>query len=967
MTFPLRARLAMAVAALLAVGFTAAGIKSAMSAETAPAADAPLSPEQEKFFEEKVRPVLAARCLECHGDKKAESGLRLDSRDAALAGGATGEKAVVPGNPDASLLVKAINHAGDIHMPPDDKLAAAEIEALTDWVRQGLPWPVSSQGAAPAMSPTERAAADRQGHWAFQPVADPALPEVQLPQSARGAVDRFVLARLDAAGIKSSPEADRRTLIRRAAIDLVGLPPSAEEVDAFLTDESPDAYERLIDRLLASPHYGERWGRHWLDVARYADTKGYAFANDRRYPYAYTYRDYVIASLNADLPYDQFILEQLAADKLQSAGAEGSISSDPAKLAALGFLTTGRKFNNVHDDLDDKIDATTRGLLGLTVSCARCHDHKYDAIPTDDYYSLYGVFASTSEPSDLPLIGPPEESAEYQKFQEELGKLQKELDDFVTTKYEEFLDQSRRQSADYLARVAAGTQNALAKLPFLSIDPKDLRPRMIQRWQTYLDQHAMPEHATLGLWSELVKLPNEGFAERAAPILAKWQTLPEGTDAGQINPRIKAAFAAESPAARVDVARLYGQLLTAAYEEWKAAGANEEALSKLPPETRQLAEVLVGKDSPPSIDKSDTRQYFDRAARNRQNELKKKVDAFQATSPVAPPRAMVVVDNPNPTEPRVLIRGNPGRPGKQVPRQYLLVLSEAERQPFTRGSGRLDLAEKIASPDNPLTRRVIANRVWMHHFGEPLVLTPSDFGIRCEPPTHPELLEWLASRMLDDDWSLKALHRRLMHSATYRQASADRPECRAVDPENRLWWRTHRRRLELEAMRDSLLALSGQLDERVFGRAVELTKAPYPTRRAVYGHIDRQDLPNLFRVFDIASPDSSTPRRPRTTVPQQALFLMNSPFVVEQAQVLAAQLPQGEGVDDGQRIAQLYRLILQRTPTAEEEAIGRGFVAGAQGDRSPASSSEDVPAAKLSPWEQYAQLLLLTNEVMYID
>jgi hypothetical protein len=960
MTFTLRACPVVAAAVLLVIGPSAA-VSQSLAAET-PAEVAPVTPEQEKFFEEKVRPVLAARCLECHGDKKAESGLRLDSRAAALAGGATGEQAVVPGNPEASLLVKAINHAGDIHMPPDDKLAAAEIEALTDWVRQGLPWPASSQAAAPVMSPAERAAADRSNHWAFQPVADPALPELPHPEAARGAVDAFVQARLAAAGLSQSPAADRRTLVRRAAIDLVGLPPTPEEVDAFLADPSPDAYERLIDRLLASPHYGERWGRHWLDVARYADTKGYAFASDRRYPYAYTYRDYVIAALNADLPYDQFILEQLAADQLSSADREGSAESDPARLAALGFLTTGRKFNNAHDDLDDKIDATTRGLLGLTVSCARCHDHKYDAIPTDDYYSLYGVFASTSEPADLPLIGAPEESAEYQKFQEELGKLQKELDDFVTTKYEEFLDQSRRQSADYLARVAAGTQNALAKLPFLSLDPKDLRPRMIQRWQQYLDDHAKPDHATLGLWSELVKLPDESFAERAAPILAKWRALPEGIGGGQINPRIKAAFAAESPAARVDVARLYGQLLTAAYEEWKAAGANEEALGKLPPEAKELANVLVGKDAPPSVDKSDTRQYFDRAARNRQNELKKKVDAFQATSPVAPPRAMIVVDNPNPTEPRVLIRGNPGRPGKQVPRQYLLVLSETERQPFTRGSGRLDLAERIAAADNPLTRRVIVNRVWMHHFGEPLVLTPSDFGIRCEPPTHPELLDWLASRMLDDNWSLKALHRRLMHSATYRQTSTDRPECRAVDPENRLWWRTHRRRLELEAMRDSLLALSGQLDERIFGRAVELTKAPYPTRRAVYGHIDRQDLPNLFRVFDIASPDSSTPRRPRTTVPQQALFLMNSPFVVEQAQALAAQLPEGEEVDDGQRIARLYRLILQRAPTSEEEAIGRAFVANSQ-----SASQPDPSAPKLSPWEQYAQLLLLTSEVMYID
>jgi len=283
-------------------------------------------------------------------------------------------------------------------------------------------------------------------------------------------------------------------------------------------------------------------------------------------------------------------------------------------------------------------------------------------------------------------------------------------------------------------------------------------------------------------------------------------------------------------------------------------------------------------------------------------------------------------------------------------------MAESERQPFVEGSGRLELARKIAAPDNPLTRRVIVNRLWMHHFGEPLVLSPSDFGVRSDPPTHPELLDWLAMRLLDDGWSLKSLHRRMVVSATYRQTSLDRPECRSADPENRLLWRANRRRLELEAVRDTLLALAGRLDGAMYGRPVELTKAPFPRRRAVYGYIDRQDLPNLFRVFDIASPDSSTPRRPRTTVPQQALFLMNSPLVIEQAQAVAAALPQGDSIDDGQRIAALYRTVLQRPPTSDEEAIGREFIAAAQGG--------DM---KLSAWEQYAQLLLLTNEVMYID
>jgi cytochrome c553 len=918
---------------------------------------AAITAEQEQFFEAKVRPILAARCLDCHGPKKEESGLRLDSRQAALDGGDSGERAVVPGDPDRSLLVTAINRAGDIHMPPETKLPAGEIEILTDWIRQGLPWPQSSQADLPVQSAADRAPDHRANHWAFQPVANPPLPPIRNPQSAvRNPIDHFILARLETAGLSLSPAADRRTLIRRANYDLLGLPPTPEDVAAFTADDRPDAYERLIDRLLASPHYGERWGRHWLDVARYGDTKGYAFAQERRYPYAYTYRDYVIRALNADLPYDKFVVEQLAADRL-------AMGEDKSSLAALGFLTTGRKFNNAHDDLDDQIDATTRGLLGLTVACARCHDHKFDAIPTEDYYSLYGVFASCSPPAELPLLGSPQEGEEHKKFEAELAALRGEAEKFAAEKHAEFLDETRHQSADYLARVAAGTQSTLlAKLPYLSLDPKDLRPRMIQRWQRYLDEQAKADHPVLGPWSELVKLPNEHFPERAAPILARWQAATAGCDRGQLNPLVKAAFAADVPRARMDLARIYGKLLTDAFEQWKAGGASSEALDKLPPEARQLAEVLVGKQSPTSVAVSDVRQYLNRADRNKYTELQKKVESFQATSPLAPPRAMSVVDNPQPVDPRVLIRGNPDRLGKPVPRQFLLVMSSAQRQPFTGSSGRLELAQKIVAPENPLTRRVIVNRLWMHHLGEPLVLTPSDFGIRSEEPTHPELLDWLATSLLDREWSLKTLHRTIMCSAAYQQASLDRADCRAIDPENRLLWRANRRRLELESVRDTLLAVAGRLDTHMFGRPVELTKSPFPLRRAVYGYIDRQDLPNLFRVFDIASPDSSTPRRPRTTVPQQALFLMNSPLVVEQAEALSARPEVASAADTAAQVAALYRLVLARAPDADELAIGQEFLAATR-----AADINSSDAMKLKPLAQYAQLLLLTNEVMYVD
>src|SRR5262245_39788683 len=570
----------------------------------------PVTPEQERLFEEKIRPLLAANCFECHGPKKQESGLRLDSRAAVIEGGDSGERAVVPGDPQRSLLVKAINHVGDYHMPPKRKLADDEITALTEWVKTGVPWPaVNTLTSEHKQSPTELASFHRQSHWAYQTVQRPQLPPILNSEfTILNSIDAFIVNKLRAAGLTPSPPADRRTLIRRLSFDLIGLPPWPDEADAFTADCSPDAYERLVDRLLASPRYGERWGRHWLDVARYGDTKGYAFQQERRYPYAYTYRDYVIRALNEDLPYNEFLLEQLAADKLPSA------EQDKTRLAALGFLTTGRKFNNRNDDIDDQIDAVSRGLLGITVACARCHDHKYDAIPTEDYYSLFGVFASCTEPAELPLISPPQEtkdreaSPEYKKFEEGLAKLKGEFDKFKIDKHAEFLDQSRKQAADYLAKIAAGESDSLlAKLPFMSLDPKDLRPRLLDRWRRYVDEHAKPDDPVLGLWHDLLKVPSESFAEKSTAVLARWQAAPPGTATGQCNSLVQKAFASDIPATRMDIPRVYGKLFNTIYEEWWAAGGNAESLGKLSAEARQLAEILLGKDSPTDIERDDVR------------------------------------------------------------------------------------------------------------------------------------------------------------------------------------------------------------------------------------------------------------------------------------------------------------------------------------------------------------------------
>jgi cytochrome c553 len=929
----------------------AAGLASnSMAAEpTAP------TPEQEKFFEEKIRPVLATKCWECHGSKKQESSLRLDSRESILAGGDSGKRGAVPGEPDNSLLVHAIQHKGDVQMPPEDKLADAQIADIREWVKQGLPWPAGSPSAV-VLSAAERAKVDRQAHWAYQPVVQPAVPHLNVQNSdkqLRGPLDAFIISKLQDAKLTTSPEADRRTLLRRLSFDLLGLPPTHDEVNAFEADKAPDAYERQVDRLLASPQHGARWGRHWLDVARYADTRGYAFTNDRRYPYAYTYRDYVIDALNADKPYDQFIREQLAADQLP-------LGEDKKPLAALGFLTTGRRFNNRNDDIDDQIDAVTRGILGLTVACARCHDHKFDAIPAEDYYSLYGVFASVEEPKELPLIVPPSQTEAYRAFETELNKRRQVLNEFASAKRNEFVEKARQQTADYLARVAAGERNSLLeKLSFLSLDPKDLRRPLIERWQKYLSERTQnDEHALWGLWRELLALKEDKFGEESPKIIERFVNRPEGEDKGQLNPLLKAAIAADPPKSRMDVARVYGKVLSEVVPVWQEKGANEEALDKLPGPQKQLARVLAGKDGPLDIPQNEVEKYFNRADRNKHSELQKKVQEFEATSPAAPPRAMVVYDKDRPYDPRVFIRGKQDRQGKQVPRQFLLVMSESNRQPFQKGSGRLELAEAMVSPANPLTARVLVNRAWMHHFGEPIVTTPSDFGIRTEAPPLQSALDWLSAELQSRGWSLKDLHRHIVTSAAYRQQSNDRPEARQIDPENRLLWRMNRRRLEWEPLRDSLLAVSGRLDLTLGGKAVELTTQPFTRRRSVYGSLDRQDVPNLFRVFDIASPDSSSPRRPRTTVPQQALFLMNSPFVIEQAQSLANRSELVEAKNPVEQIKALYRLTLAREPDSDEQQIAEQFLATA-----PAVSG----GIKLNPVVQLAQLLLLTNEFAYVD
>ena len=791
------------------------------------------------------------------------------------------------------------------------------------------------------------AGTSQNSHWAYKPIRKAEAPQIE-GEKAISAIDAFVLGRLREEGLEFSPRAERRVLIRRAYYDLIGLPPGYEEVEAFAADERPEAYAELVDRLLALPQYGERWGRHWLDVARYADTKDLVlqYGKDRLRPYAYTYRDYVVRAFNEDTPFDQFIREQIAADLLEPA-------VERWRLAGLGFLTLGRLYdNNPHDQIDDQIDTVTRGFLGLTVACARCHDHKYDAISIEDYYALYGVFASSERPYDLPLIEDPAAVEGGAEFERKLSEARGKLEAHVDAEYTKLQATARERTADYLVKVAT-TEPDLAESAtfFLSLSPEDLRPGLLNKWRGYVRERARADHPVWGAWFELMRLPEEGFETGAKEVL-------KAGSARGWNPVLVAGLERKLPATKEDVARIYGEELFGAFQRANTTAPEGEKNPEPNEAERELGAVLHGSQAPIHFRKNRTYLYMSRVEVDRYNGLVAELDKVAANAEKRPPaRAMVVRDAEEPYAPRVFVRGSPAQPGQAVDRRFLSVLAP-EKQAFKKGSGRLALASAIASPNNPLTARVMVNRVWMHHFGEPLVNSPSDFGTRSQPPSHPELLDYLAASFIEQGWSLKKLHREIMLSHAYQQASGDRTEARAIDADNNLYWRANRRRLDLEGMRDTMLKVSGKLDRTAGGPAVDVAHDPMNARRTLYGLVDRQDLAALYRAFDFVCPDQSVEKRPQTNVPQQALFAMNSPFMMEQARAVIARAEVDAESDSKKKIAAIYRCVLSRTPTEHEVERALKFVSTEEGE-----AGENA----LPIWEQLAQVLLMTNELMFID
>lgn len=885
-------------------------------ATTTQAAENPQA--NEEFFEAKVRPLLLEKCVECHGPDDASGELRLDRRSAVIKGGASGAL-VDQGNPAASRLLKAIDYKDSaLQMPPDGKLTDEEIGILTQWVETGAFWPEESADAdAAPLPPSERIDEFRENHWSFQPLAAVAIPEVAATGWPRSPIDHFVLQKLEQSGLSPNHPADRRTLILRAYFTLIGLPPSYDEVNAFVSDDSPDAFERLIDRLLDNEHYGERWARHWLDIARYADTTGYfPGSRDTSYPYAYTYRDYVINAFNSDKPYNQFVIEQIAADRLELP------EDDRQALAAMGFLSVGRRFmNRQHDIIDDRIDVVTRGFLGLSVACSRCHDHKYDPIPTADYYSLYGVFASTHEPEELPLLGDPTKTPRYQEFLDAKAEKQREVDQWLEERRVAIERELRSRIADYLVYLAKTLPGQDAgDVPKVG-ERGALRVPAIQRWQAFLSKQETKTDSIWSVWHTLTEFKSDTFASQLEQAIGSSENpieLPNSN--GAILQRLRQS----KPQSIADAAKVVGTFLEEVYANWNQTVEKDPAVNTLSdPNMESARQFLISASAPTSLDIDQANGHLDQAERNTYNSKLGQIKAVEAKHPGAPARGMVLLDNANPHDPVIFKRGQPGNRGDRVPRRFLQILSHVDGgQPFTEGSGRLELAKAIASSDNPLTARVIVNRIWQHHFGAGLVRTASDFGTRGEPPTHPELLDYLAKEFIDDGWSIKRLQKRIMLTATWQQSSVTRADAEKIDPENRLLGRMPRQRLEFEPLRDRLLFTAGTLQLDIGGRSVMIHKDA--RRRGLYAYIDREDVPGLLASFDVPSPDASQAIRAQTTVPQQALFLLNSEFVIQQATALYERVAAIQNTDE--RVNSLYRLALARDADAEEIEFAKRFL-----------------------------------------
>ncbi|MBS1829742.1 MAG: DUF1553 domain-containing protein [Acidobacteria bacterium] len=807
------------------------------------------------LFETSVRPLFASKCISCHSGKSPMAALDLTAADAVKS--------------NAAKIAAALRYDGKTKMPPTGKLKDAEIAAVSKWVEMGAPYPQPAGGAAGKQ------------HWSFQPLRKIAVPEVRNAAWVRNEIDRFILAKLEARGLQPASPADERTLHRRIAFDLTGLPPTEATLD--------------IERLLASPRYGEHWGRHWMDVARYADSTG--ADEDHRYPHAWRYRDYVIESFNRDTPYDQFIREQIAGDLLPSPGGV-----NVKGIVATGFLALGPKLiaeqdkvKMFYDIVDEQIEVAGKAFLGLTIACARCHDHKFDPISTKDYYSLASIFASTKQLSKLegtvsqlyfaPLVDS-KTAGEWNAHKKRIEDKQKEIDGVIGSEQARYRKQFLPRMAEYMLATRRGNPA--------------LDPWVVEQWTKYL----------------------KPTGERR-PHLEEWEQAPESQLEAVARKYYEQYRATEK--FRLDAREKHKQAVADA----KARGEKPPEEPKfLPGDDRFFTEVN-GASGPFKMPEKDRESLFQETSRTKLVTLRAELEALKKSSPPEPPLACAVGEG-DPVQQHVFQRGNPESKGDPVEKRFPTVIAGKYDAAVSKGSGRREMAEWIADAANPLTARVMVNRIWQWHFGEGLVRTPNNFGKLGDAPSNPELLDWLAQRFIDSGWSIKAMHRLILASNTYRMRSAPSAEARSKDPENRLLSYFPPRRLAIEEIRDSLLAIDGTIDFTMFGKMMEGEgtdkefaegrKSLDPNqskRRLVYLPLRRSNLPSMLNLFDFGDATTSNEGRTQTNVAPQALFMMNSEFVAARAQTLAERLLADASLDDATRVQRAYDRILSKPAAAE--------------------------------------------------
>jgi Protein of unknown function (DUF1553)/Protein of unknown function (DUF1549)/Planctomycete cytochrome C len=898
--------------------------------------------ERAEFFETRIRPVLAENCYSCHTQLRT-SGLRVDSRQSLLKGGNSGP-AILPGNPDESLLIRAVRHTHDrLKMPPAGKLSPQQIEDLAAWVQSGAYWPEKSE--VPQKTDKFVITPERRAFWSFQPLQVPKLPKTGSP------VDYLVRKKLDEVGLKPNPPADRRSLLRRLSFDLLGLPPSPEEVETFVSDTSPKTLARTVDRLLESPHFGERWGRFWLDVARYGEND-YSGTEVRDYPQAWRYRDWVIGAFNADMPYDLFVKAQIAADLLPG--------DNTKLLGGLGLFGLGPWYYSIShppqaraDERHERVDMVSRGFLGLTAACARCHDHKYDPISMEDYYGLAGVFANVHYKS-YSLV-PAEEVDRFQRQEKKVKDLEKMIEGFLKRQSDELGEILAHQTSLYMQAswkvlgTSPSSEETRSAQIRVEAESRGLDAETLTRWAAFLDRR-QEEHPFLEPWFRLRKESNASESE-IRKVSDDYQELILSiiVEKKAIEEEMRLFLAKLPPPEERERTRLPGGFVSGDGFEVSRTLKGTDIEPKSLSRDRYVAwKQLLGDD-----EKAIFRYQGNKLERFLQGEWKKhletlrgELERLKSNLPSPYPYLPGIEEWEHPENTKLNIRGNPFQEGHEVPRRFLAVLSDSQPKPFQKGSGRLELAEEIVA--HPLTARVMANRVWQHLLGSGTVRTPDNFGKTGDRPSNPELLEYLAWRLVDQKWSVKQLIREIVLSQTYQASSDDSKVNTSIDPSNRFFWRVNRRRLDAEAIRDSILSVSGQLEDKLGGASQELT--PGNRRRTVYLKVGRFKLDETLALFDVPSPSVSNSQRGVTNVPLQRLFFLNSEFVLNESEALVKRL-RTTSPDDLAMISKAYHLLFSREPSPSEVKMARAF----------------LETGGTDAWTLYAQALLSSNEFVYVD